>query len=621
MITKKMQKRGKLGILLILVLLALPLFSNLITAQDTPEDNQLTIYFFWGEGCPHCATEKPYLEEWKEKYPEIQVKSFETWKNPDNAKLFQEVAQVYGIQAQGVPTTFIGEKHWIGFSSSMAPEIEEYLENCIETKCEDKAKELFNNLNEQEESQENGEEIQNPELCIHVFLDGNCVQCQNIENYLEEINEKYNIQIKKYNVNGEENRSLFQEFKENYGLKADLYPTLFIGEKYIIGEQPIKTALQGEVEKCINEGCACPLSKVKPFTPITSKPEDVTSDEQQTVEIPLIGEVDLSSMSLVVVTALIAFVDGFNPCSLWVLTFLLGIVIYTRSRKKIFLVGTTFLLVTTLAYGLFMTGLVNVFSYVGYTFWIKLAVSLIALVFAVVNIKDYFWYKKGISFTISDKHKPKLFKKVRNIMDPNKSTLSMMIATALMALGIVLIELPCTAGFPMIWTNILAENNVVGGAFFSLLALYLIIYLIDELIVFTTATITLRASKFEEKHGRILKLVGGVIMLALAVSLIFFPDVMNSILGSIYVFGIAILVSFIIIWLHRKVLPKYGIKIGTEDLKNKTLNEDEKDVQENSEKENIKKHENKKDVQENSEKENIKKHENTNNSKEKKEND
>ncbi len=99
--------------------------------------DKVTIYFFWGDGCPHCATEKPYLEEWQKKYGDkIEVKMFETWKNPDNVKLFQEAAQAYGIQAQGVPTTFIGEKNWVGFSSSMAPEIQQYIENCIENKCE-----------------------------------------------------------------------------------------------------------------------------------------------------------------------------------------------------------------------------------------------------------------------------------------------------------------------------------------------------------------------------------------------------------------------------------------------------------------------------------------------------
>ena len=111
---------------------------NIILSDDLAGDpDKVTIYFFWGNGCPHCEVEKPYLEEWQEKYgDQIEVKSFETWKNKKNAFLFQEVAAAYGIKAQGVPTTFIGEKNWVGFSSSMAPEMENYIQECIEKGCE-----------------------------------------------------------------------------------------------------------------------------------------------------------------------------------------------------------------------------------------------------------------------------------------------------------------------------------------------------------------------------------------------------------------------------------------------------------------------------------------------------
>ncbi len=99
--------------------------------------DKLTIYFFWGDGCPHCATEKPFLESLKKKYKEkIEVKMFETWKNSDNVDLFQEVANAYGIQVQGVPTTFIGDKNWVGYADYMSPEIEDYVKYCIENKCE-----------------------------------------------------------------------------------------------------------------------------------------------------------------------------------------------------------------------------------------------------------------------------------------------------------------------------------------------------------------------------------------------------------------------------------------------------------------------------------------------------
>jgi thiol-disulfide isomerase/thioredoxin len=130
------------GVLVLLVIGVFAIFGgnntsptgNIISSDDlTGDQNKVTIYFFWGDGCPHCETQKPYLEEWQEKYGDkIEVKSFETWKNKGNLVLFQEAAAAYGIQARGVPTTFIGEKHWVGFSSLMALEMESYIQECIE---------------------------------------------------------------------------------------------------------------------------------------------------------------------------------------------------------------------------------------------------------------------------------------------------------------------------------------------------------------------------------------------------------------------------------------------------------------------------------------------------------
>lgn len=285
-----------------------------------------------------------------------------------------------------------------------------------------------------------------------------------------------------------------------------------------------------------------------------------------TLSLPFVGDVDAGAMSLPALTGLIAFVDGFNPCSLWVLTFLLGIVIYSGSRRRVFLVGGIFLAVTSTVYALFIAGMFGTLRYLAYLPWITYLVATLALVFALVNIKDYFWFQEGVSLTISDKHKPRFFEKVRNLMHPGRSFPALVLGTVGLALGITLVELPCTAGFPMVWTGIVASKGVSTGYFWGLLALYLAIYLLDELIVFGSVVVTMRRSRLEEKHGRILKLIGGMIMLALALTLLVAPDTMHSLGGTLAVFGGAAAVTVLVLWLHRRILPRYGIVIGTEDL-------------------------------------------------------
>ncbi len=117
-----------------------------INNNNTDNPEKVTIYFFWGDGCPHCATQKPFLEELEQEYGnEIEVKMFETWKNPNNAKFFQEVAQAYGTTAQGVPTTFIGEEHWVGYADSMGQEMEQKILYCLENDCVNPGDKLVSN--------------------------------------------------------------------------------------------------------------------------------------------------------------------------------------------------------------------------------------------------------------------------------------------------------------------------------------------------------------------------------------------------------------------------------------------------------------------------------------------
>lgn len=287
-----------------------------------------------------------------------------------------------------------------------------------------------------------------------------------------------------------------------------------------------------------------------------TSPETAQSDtselQQESLELPLIGEISTEDTPLVALTALIALVDGFNPCSLWVLTFLLGLVIHSGSRKKTAAVGLTFLTVTSIGYGAFVYGLINVFSYVSHLMWIKVAVAAVALVFGAVNVKDFFYWNRGLSFTIPDRFKPKIARELSETV--RKDSLAMtLFGTAVIAAGIVLVELPCTAGFPLIYSNILAERGVQTGFALVLLGLYMLIYLLDELAVFLGITYTMEKTRFEEKHGRYLKLLGGMIMIALAATLLIKPEMMETLSGTIYVFGSALILSGVIAYIYRKM--------------------------------------------------------------------
>ncbi|MFT4260907.1 MAG: hypothetical protein ACMXX9_00560 [Candidatus Woesearchaeota archaeon] len=267
----------------------------------------------------------------------------------------------------------------------------------------------------------------------------------------------------------------------------------------------------------------------------------------QILDVPIIGAVDVEQMPLFLATILIAGADGFNPCSIWVLLFLLGMIIHTKSRKKIALVGSVFLFTTAAVYGLFIAGIFTIFTFMNQLTSITYFVAILALIFGLVNVKDYFFYKKGISFTIPDKYKPEIFKKSRNLIREEKNHI-LIFSTIVMALGISIIELPCTAGLPLIWSGII--TTTASSNFFWFLLLYLFVYLAIEIMILITVLITLKSFKMTEFKGRALKLIGGILIIALALILIIDSSLMYNmsyallvVLGSILFSGLIILIE------------------------------------------------------------------------------
>jgi hypothetical protein len=250
-------------------------------------------------------------------------------------------------------------------------------------------------------------------------------------------------------------------------------------------------------------------------------------------------------------TLVIGFVDGVNPCSLWVLSVLLAIVLHTGSRRRVFAVGSVFLVVTAGLYGLYITGMYSALDYVSEVEWIRVAVACVALVFGLIHLKDYFWFKQGPSLSIPEGAKPGIYQRMRRVAAPDRSLPAVLTGTVILAAGVSLLETPCTAGLPLLWTNLLASNNVGLLQASGLFAVYMAVFLLDELIVFGAAVFTLRAARIQEQHGRALKLTSGVVMTTLALVLLVAPQVLESAAGALLVFTAAGLVIAMVLLLTR----------------------------------------------------------------------
>jgi cytochrome c biogenesis protein CcdA/glutaredoxin len=398
---------------------------------------------------------------------------------------------------------------------------------------------------------------------VRFYYGDGCPYCAQQELYLDAIELERDVVVHRAEVwNDDANRAELTALAAAFGQEVSGVPVTFIGDRMWVGFEPrIAAELTAALDACAVSPCADPLERLSPVdeAPAPAGPPapepGVAPGASAVITVPFVGSVDLASSSLFPATVLIGFVDGLNPCSLWVLSILLGLLLRTGSRRRIALVGGTFIGVTALVYGAFIVGVFSALSVVGLLDWVRIAVAAVAITFAVVNIKDYVAFGRGVSFTIPDRFKPRIYRGGRAIIDPTRSLPGVLGATVVLALGVSLVEVPCTAGFPVLWSSLVADAGVGRSEFVALLATYLLIYMLDELILFFAVVTTLQITRFEERHGRLLKLVGGAVMLALGIAMLVSPTVLHDLSGTVWVFGSALLLAGVVHALNVRFGP------------------------------------------------------------------
>ncbi|HQO59094.1 MAG TPA: hypothetical protein PLT76_10320 [Candidatus Omnitrophota bacterium] len=233
------------------------------------------------------------------------------------------------------------------------------------------------------------------------------------------------------------------------------------------------------------------------------------------------------SMPLPVFTFLIGLVDGFNPCNMFVLTCLLGLLVSTSStRQRLYLVGFCFVFVVFLFYFLFMAAWLNVFKYMGFITPLRIALALIALIAGTINCKEILFFKKGVSLTIQDQHKGPLFKKMRDLRARiEKGSLFVLLGSAIsLAVFSSLIELLCTAGFPIIYTGILTGKGLKDSLqYYLYLIYYNLVYVLPLAVIVFVIIHTFKATHVTQRQVEIMKYIGGIIMILLGLVLLINP--------------------------------------------------------------------------------------------------
>lgn len=350
---------------------------------------------------------------------------------------------------------------------------------------------------------------------INFFYSATCHYCKDAKEFLKTLKEKYpEIVINEYEIiSNRENQVLLKEFYERYQVPKGwwgLVPVTFTPDKYFVGfDEQVAQDLENCLEEC--------LGGEKPSS--------------QKIKIPIFGEIDASKMSLPLLAVTLGALDGFNPCAMWVLLFLITLLINVRSKKRMWLIGGTFLLASGIVYYLILTAWLNLFLAISYVNLTRILIGVFALGVGVWQIRNFINYRPGVCEVTDGKRG--FQEKIRNglknhakklVLSPlNLGILGGIIA---LALGVNLIEFFCSAGLPAVFTRILTLNQVSGLNYHFYLLIYTFVFMLDDLIIFSLAVFALSKMAFTEKYNYWATLIGGILILILGLLLIFKPELL-----------------------------------------------------------------------------------------------
>lgn len=349
---------------------------------------------------------------------------------------------------------------------------------------------------------------------IEVFVQAGCPHCARARQYLARLQaERPTLRLAFHDVASDhEALARLRALAAARGITRLGVPAFLIRGVLLIGFD--ETTTGPRIAELVAAAAPSPASPTSPAP--AAAPVDA-------VEAPLVGRLSASELGLPLFTLAVGLLDGFNPCAMWALLYILSLLVNLRSRRRMLLVGGTFVLVAGVLYYAFMAAWLEAFLLIGFSRPIQLALGTLAVGIGVLNAKDFIAFGRGPSLAIPESAKRSLYPRMRRVLTA-ENLAGALAAVAVLSAMVNLVELLCTAGLPAVYTQVLSSQELSRAGYHLYLGLYTAAYVFDDGLMLGVATITLSRHKLQERGGRWLKLLSGLVMLALGLTLIVRPE-------------------------------------------------------------------------------------------------
>lgn len=400
---------------------------------------------------------------------------------------------------------------------------------------------------------------------IHLFYGNGCPHCAAEEEFLSDyLKDRTDVKLYKYEIwYDSHNQELLSKVQKEMGTtNKNGVPFTVIGKKTIVGyadgvtDEQIKDAINyylnndykdyageitGKVKKAeVKEETTKDESKTEDKkenkiekaddTTSTQKEKDKALDEvNKTLKThPILKKINVKNVSLPIIAILLGLVDGFNPCAMWILIFLITMLFNMKDRKKMWILGLTFIITSGIVYLMFMLAWLNLATFISKIAFIRLLIAVIALVVGLINVYKYIdsLKKKDEGCDVVDKKdRKKIMEKIISITHEKKFIIALL-GIMVLAASVNIIELMCSIGIPLLFTQILAMNNLSTFSYMIYMFIYIFFFLIDDIVIFVISMVTLKVTGLSTKYTKYSHLIGGIIMLIIGLLLIIKPELL-----------------------------------------------------------------------------------------------
>ena len=378
---------------------------------------------------------------------------------------------------------------------------------------------------------------------IHLFYGSTCPHCAAEEKFLAEyLKDKDNVKLYMYEVwESAENQKLLSEVQKQMGTPANGVPYTVIGKKVIVGYSDSYTPdeIKKQVDYYLDENNEY-RDYAGEVTGKTEKQEEKKTPELKPTKekidpseyektVPVLGKINAKKVSLPILAVVLGAVDGFNPCAMWILIFLITMLLNMKDRKKMWILGFTFILTSGLVYLMFMMTWLNLATFISKISYIRLLVALIALVAGGINLYNYIksvTTKDDGCQVVEKQDRKKIMTRIKDITHEKKFIIAFF-GIIVLAASVNVIELMCSIGIPLLFTQILAMNNLSSASYMLYMLIYIFFFLLDDILIFVISMVTLKVTGFSTKYTKYSHLVGGIIMLLIGLLLIIKPEILT----------------------------------------------------------------------------------------------